>query len=88
MEALVVAKQLTAFLITQTHLTLSFNGWSSKGHDELYTASVTTPARRSFLFDCLVLTGLPTTGDALFGHLSMVHRLFYNAYPITNIVFL
>lgn len=29
------------------HMTMSFDGWSSKGHDEIYTVHATTPTRRS-----------------------------------------
>ena len=42
-EAASVAKELFEFLVTFTHLTPSFDGWSSKGHDEIYTVHVTTP---------------------------------------------
>ncbi len=55
-----------------SHLTLSFDGWSSQKHDEIYTVHVTTPLRRSFLIDGLVLTGLSVTGELLSEKLDMV----------------
>lgn len=66
-----------SFLIGMFHLTLSFDGWSSKGHDEIYTVHITTPSRRSFLVDGLVLTGLSTTGDMIFECLSKVRTCLY-----------
>lgn len=71
-EAAQATAKLTAYLLLLSHLTLSFDGWSSKGHDEIYTISITTALRRSFLFDCLVLTGLPTDGQYLSERLSKV----------------
>jgi hypothetical protein len=67
------------------HLSLSFDGWSSKGHDEIYTVHVTTPLRQSFLFDALVLTGLSTSGESLFNFLSEVGVIvsFYNQPQLT-----
>jgi hypothetical protein len=71
-----VAEQLATFLIGFIHLTLSFDGWSSKGGDEIYTVHITTPLRRSYLVDGLMLTGLSTDGDNLFALISEVstHR--------------
>ena len=50
-EATAIATKIAAYLATFIHITLSFDGWSSKG---------------------LILTGLSTAGDALFGYLSDV----------------
>ena len=36
-------KELVTFLVGFIHLTLSFDGWLSKGHDEFYTVHITTP---------------------------------------------
>jgi hypothetical protein len=71
-EAAAAAAKLVVYLVGMTHLTLSFDGWSSKGHDEIYTFSITTPARRSFLADGLVLTGISCSGETLFSYLSVV----------------
>lgn len=71
-EAAAAAAKLVLYLVGMAHLTLSFDGWSSKGHDEIYTLSITTPARRSFLADGLVLTGISCTGETLFSYLSAV----------------
>ena len=38
-----VSKELVTFLAGFIHLTLSFDGWLSKGHDEIYTVHITTP---------------------------------------------
>ncbi|KAF7980497.1 hypothetical protein HWV62_37998 [Athelia sp. TMB] len=67
-----LAGKLLAYLATFIHLTLSFDGWSSKGHNEIYTAHVTTPGRRSFLVDGLILDGISPTGQNLFTLLSTV----------------
>lgn len=74
-EAADVTAKIFTFLIGMFHLTLSYDGWSSKGHDEIYTVHITTPSRRSFLVDGLVLTGLATTGDMIFECLSRVSFL-------------
>jgi len=42
-EAAYVAKVLITFLAGFIHLTLSFDGWWGKGHDEIYTVYITTP---------------------------------------------
>lgn len=73
-EATQVAIKLTANLLTMCHLTLSFDGWSSKNHDKIYTALVTTPQHHSFLFDYLILTSLATIADSLCEDLSKVHQ--------------
>src|SRR5260221_9566870 len=65
-EAANARQQVIDFLRTiGFHLTLSFDGWSSQKHNEIYTVHVTTPLRRSFLIDGLVLTGLSVTGELL-----------------------
>lgn len=71
-EAVNVAEQLATFLVRFTHLTLSFNGWSSKGGDKIHTVHITTPLCQSYLVDGLILTGLPTDGDNLFALISEV----------------
>ncbi|KZP25677.1 hypothetical protein FIBSPDRAFT_950097 [Athelia psychrophila] len=65
-EALSVSKQIQEFLLPLVHLSMSFDGWSSKGHNEIYTVHVTTPERRSFLVDGLILSGISTTAENLF----------------------
>ena len=72
-EAAAVATKLTTYLLGFVHLTLSFDGWSSKGHDEIYTVHITTPLRRSFLIDGLSLS---TAGEVLFDFLSRVCSFF------------
>ena len=48
---------------------LSFDGWSSKGHDEIYMVHLTNFLRQSFLIEGLILTGLLTTGEEIFNRL-------------------
>ena len=72
LKAAAAAAKLVVYLVGMAHLTLSFDGWSSKGHDEIYTLSITTHARRSFLADGLVLTGISCSGETLFNYLSAV----------------
>jgi hypothetical protein len=76
-EATAVASKIAAYLATFIHLTLSFDGWSSKGHDEIYSVHITTPLRHSFFVEGLILTGLSTAGDALFGYLSDVCIVYF-----------
>jgi len=78
-EATAVASKIATYLATFIHLTLSFDGWSSKGHDEIYSVHITTPLRSSFFVEGLILTGLSTTGDALFGYLSEVCLVYFFA---------
>ena len=75
-EAAAVATKLTTYLLGFVHLTLFFDSWSSKGHDEIYTDHITTPLQRSFLIDSLILTGLSTAGEVLFDFLSHVCSFF------------
>ncbi|KAF7982537.1 hypothetical protein HWV62_28166 [Athelia sp. TMB] len=65
-EALSVSKQIQEFFLQFIHLSMSFDGWSSLAHDEIYTVHITTPDRRSFLVDGLVLSGISTTAENLF----------------------
>jgi hypothetical protein len=71
-EAATATIKLVVYLVGMAHLTLSFDGWSSKGHNEIYILSITTPAQWSFLANGLVLTGTSCSGETLFSHLSAV----------------
>lgn len=71
-EVEAVAGKLLTYFASFIHLTLSFDGWSSKGHNEIYTGHITTPGRRSFLVDGLILDGISPSGDNLFTLLSTV----------------
>lgn len=55
------------FLKDKSHLTLSFDGWSTRARDEIYTFHTTTPKRRSFFTDGHVFKGVSVTGEALLG---------------------
>ena len=79
-EAATVASKLTIYLAGFMHLTLSFDGWSSKENDKIYTVHITTPLRCSFLIDGLVLTGLSASGDVLFNYLSDVSNIYILLY--------
>lgn len=79
-EATAVAEKLFTYLTGFAHLSLSFDGWSSKGHDEIYTVHITTPLRRSFLVEGLLLNGLSATGETLFGLLSAVSHLLHDMF--------
>ena len=65
-------KQLQNHLESFIHLTLSFDGWSSRRNDEIYTAHVSTPTRMSYLVAGIILTGISTTGDTIFENLKNV----------------
>ncbi|KAF8191063.1 hypothetical protein K438DRAFT_1762979 [Mycena galopus ATCC 62051] len=56
---------LKAFLAARFYLTLSFDGWSSRAHDEIYTFHTTLPSRRSFLTAGHVFKGVSVTAAAL-----------------------
>ncbi|KAJ7748757.1 hypothetical protein DFH07DRAFT_961954 [Mycena maculata] len=43
-EGVVMMQKLSEFLADKEHLTLSLDGWSSRGKDEIYTFHITTPA--------------------------------------------
>ena len=75
-EAEAVKKKLVEYLSKFVHLTLTFDGWSSKGHDEIYSVHLTTPLRRSFLVDGLILTGLSCTGETIFDGLKQIILLY------------
>ncbi|KIM90088.1 hypothetical protein PILCRDRAFT_84255 [Piloderma croceum F 1598] len=72
-EAKNVAKKVEDHLAKFDHNTLSYNGWSSKGCDEVYTVHITTPwPRQSYLVEGLQLTGKSTDADTLFGGIIQV----------------
>ncbi|KAJ3966015.1 hypothetical protein EV361DRAFT_1037172 [Lentinula raphanica] len=71
-EAVNVAGHLLNFLTQFIHLMLSFDRWTSKGGEEIYTVHITTPARRSFLIDGLDLTGKSTNADSLYDLISKI----------------
>lgn len=64
-----------AYLEDKHHLTLSFDGWSTKARDELYTFHTTTPRRRSFFTHGHVFKGVSVTGEALLGVILKVYIL-------------
>ncbi|CAK5263387.1 unnamed protein product, partial [Mycena citricolor] len=43
---------LAAFLVGRCYMTLSLDGWSSRGNDEIYTFHTTLPSRRSIFTLC------------------------------------
>lgn len=57
---------LGVFLANRCHLTLSFDGWSSRAHDEIYTFHTTLPSRRSFFTAGHVFKGISVTAANLF----------------------
>jgi hypothetical protein len=72
-KAAYVAKGLITFLAGFIHLTLSFDGWSSKGHNEIHTVHITTPwPQKSYLVEGLLLTGLSMDAKTLFDKLKDV----------------
>ncbi|KAK7006852.1 hypothetical protein R3P38DRAFT_2554928 [Favolaschia claudopus] len=76
---------LQAMLQSFIHLTLSFDGWSSRRKDEIYTTHVTTPARLSYLVAGIILTGISATGDKICEGLTKV-ILFYTAVRFSMVV--
>ncbi|KAJ3913026.1 ribonuclease H-like domain-containing protein [Lentinula edodes] len=74
-EAANVATLVLNYLAKFTHLTISYDGWSSLLGDEIYTVHITTPLRRSFLVDGLILTGKSTDADSLFTLLSALNLM-------------
>ncbi|KAJ7882241.1 hypothetical protein B0H14DRAFT_2565481 [Mycena olivaceomarginata] len=68
-------KQLQELLESFIHLTMSFDGWSSRRNDEIYTVHVSTPTRMSYLVAGIILTGISTAGEIIFGHLKDVSFL-------------
>ncbi|KAJ6554202.1 hypothetical protein B0H19DRAFT_1152821 [Mycena capillaripes] len=57
-------RQLKSLLESFIHLTLSFDGWSSRRNDENYTIHVSTPTRMLYLVAGIILTGLSTTATS------------------------
>ncbi|KAF7341396.1 DUF659 family protein [Mycena venus] len=84
-EAENAMKQLQTLLESFIHLTLSFDGWSSRRHNEIYTVHVSTPTRMSYLVAGIILTGLSTTGERIFEHSKNV-LLLYAAVRFSMIV--
>ncbi|KAJ7853279.1 hypothetical protein B0H14DRAFT_2580442 [Mycena olivaceomarginata] len=56
---------LKTFLANRYYLTLSFDGWSSRAHDEIYTFHTTLPSRRSFLTTGYIFKGVSVTAAKL-----------------------
>lgn len=67
------------FLDGKIHLTLSFDGWSTRARDELYTFHTTTPKRRSFFTEGHVFKGQSVTGDNLL-------KVIFNKVRAENII--
>ena len=84
-EAASVAKELFAFLMTFIHLTLSFDGWSSKGRDEIYTVHITTPFPwKSYLIEGIILTGSSTDAETIFDRMKDVYVLSLSCHKNTD----
>ncbi|KAK6981691.1 hypothetical protein R3P38DRAFT_3459720 [Favolaschia claudopus] len=64
-ETTYAMEQLQAMVQSFIHLTLSFDGWSSRRKDEIYTTHVTTSACLSYLVAGIILTGISATGDKI-----------------------
>ncbi|KAG6889030.1 hypothetical protein C0992_006653 [Termitomyces sp. T32_za158] len=64
-ESAVLRIKLKEYLSNQIHLTLSFDGWSTRAKDEIYTFHATTQTRRSFFVEGHVFKGVSVTGRAL-----------------------
>ncbi|KAK6984375.1 hypothetical protein R3P38DRAFT_3231852 [Favolaschia claudopus] len=79
-ETTYAMEQLQAMVQSFIHLTLSFDGWSSRRKDEIYTTHVTTPACLSYLVAGIILTGISATGDKICEELTKV-ILFYSSIP-------
>lgn len=68
-----IAKDLEKHLSKFKHHTLSYDGWSSKGHAEIYTVHITTAwPRQSYLVEGLQLTGKSTNAETLFAGIEAV----------------
>ncbi|KAJ6575687.1 hypothetical protein DFH09DRAFT_1361827 [Mycena vulgaris] len=85
MEAENAMVQLKTLLESFIHLTLSFDGWSSRRSDEIYTVHVSTPTRMSYMVAGIILTGLSTTSETIFENLKAV-LLLYAAVRFSMIV--
>ncbi len=64
-EAAAINLKLLEFLAGQTSLTLSYDGWSTRARDEIYTFHTTTSKRRSIFAAGHVFKGVSVTGLAL-----------------------
>lgn len=72
-EATSLAKDLEKHLSKFEHNTVLYDGWSSKGHAEIYTVHITTPwPRQSYLVEGLQLTGKSTNAETLFAGIAAV----------------
>jgi hypothetical protein len=72
-EAASIAKDLEKHLSKFEHHTVSYDGWSSKGHAEIYTVHITTAwPRQSYLIEGLQLTGKSTNAETLFAGIQAV----------------
>jgi hypothetical protein len=72
-EAASIAKDLDKHLSKFEHHTVSYDGWSSKGRDEIYTVHITTASpRQSYLVEGLQLTGKSTNAETLFAGIEAV----------------
>lgn len=78
-------EHLIKHLALLVHLTLSFDGWSSRRHNEIYTVHITTPDHESFLVEGLILSGFSTTAENLFAFLNPV-IIRYQARLISMVV--
>lgn len=67
-----VTMKLRKFLEGKHHLTISFDGWSLRGKDEIYTFHITTPSWRSIFAAEHVFNGLSVMGTALMERVSVV----------------
>ncbi|KAK7000614.1 hypothetical protein R3P38DRAFT_2797273 [Favolaschia claudopus] len=84
-ETTFAMEQLQIMLQSFIHLTLSFDGWSSRRKDEVYTVHVSTPARLSYLVAGIILTGISATGDKICEELTKI-ILFYAAMRFSMVV--
>ena len=76
MEATSLAKDLEKLLVKFEHNTISYDGWSSSGHAEIYTVHITTPwPRQSYLVEGLQLMGQSTDAETLFNGIAAVCKL-------------
>jgi hypothetical protein len=83
-----VVKKVEDHVAKFDHNTLLYDGWSSKGRDEVYTVHITTPwPRQSYLVEGLQLTGKSTDVDTLFGGIIQVSFtiMMYWSQPHSNI---
>ena len=75
-EATSIAQDLKKHLSKFEHHMVSYDGWSSKGHDEIYTVHITTAwPRQSYLVKGLQLTGKSTNAEILFAGIEAVRPL-------------